>query len=80
MPLWCIANGASPTETNAEMNEYEFEQATGRKPIEDDMERVNCEQMGEIGHLSCGWCAVHDQPMFECGCGIRLANRFSAEQ
>jgi len=54
------------------MQAYEFEQTTGRKPEQDDLERVNCDQVGEIGHLSCGWCSSHDGPMFECGCGILL--------
>ena len=54
------------------MNAYEFEQVTGRSPIEDDLERVNCEQAGRIGHLSCGWCAICDGPMFECGHGVVL--------
>lgn len=32
-----------------------FEQATGRAPIEDDLERCNCDQAGTMGHEFCGW-------------------------
>ena len=55
------------------MDAKEFEKATGRKPEQDDLERVNCPDSGDIGHLSCGWCDLHQGPMFECGCGVRMA-------
>ena len=39
-----------------------------RLPINDDLERINCKQAGEIGHTMCGWCDIHDRPIFECSC------------
>jgi hypothetical protein len=48
-----------------------FEIKTGSKPINDDLDRVNCRHAGEIGHNNCGWCGQHDKPMFMCGCGLR---------
>jgi hypothetical protein len=50
------------------MNAEEFEQKTGYPPIQDDLERVNCKQVGEAGHWQCGWCKVHDLPRFACAC------------
>jgi hypothetical protein len=47
------------------ISETQFYYATGRWPENDDMERVNCDKVGEIGHLCCGWC-VHEQPTFGC--------------
>ena len=42
-----------------------FIEATGREPQDDDLERVNCKQAGEIGHMCCGWDDVDDKPEFE---------------
>lgn len=53
------------------MNAHEFEQATGRKPEQDDLERVNCDKVGQLGHICCGWCPKHNGPNFECGCNIK---------
>jgi len=50
------------------MNAIEFEKKTGYKPENDDLDRVNCEDVGKIGHQQCGWCEKHDKPRFECGC------------
>lgn len=50
------------------VTEVMFEQATGRKPVDDDLERANCESAGQAGHHSCGWCPEHHLPRFECGC------------
>lgn len=44
-----------------------FELTTGRSPEHDDLERVNCDKVGEIGHYSCGWCTQCHRPVFECG-------------
>jgi hypothetical protein len=54
------------------MTEQEFEQKTGRKPRDDDLERVNCSHVGEFGHWQCGWCLRCDRPRFECGHVISL--------
>lgn len=45
-----------------------FTKAVGREPEQDDIERCNCVQVGKPGHLFCGWCDVHDKPVFMCGC------------
>ena len=50
------------------MDEYNFFIILGRWPAADDLDRVNCDEAGEIGHLCCGWCALHNVPIFECGC------------
>lgn len=47
------------------ITEQQFEQATGRKPVDDDMERVNCDRAGEPGHNSCGWNHTHNCPAYE---------------
>jgi len=53
----------------------QFFKATGHTPVNDDLERVNCEKAGEFGHMSCGWCEEHNQPEFYCGCrAIKRAN------
>jgi len=44
-----------------------FQEATGRLPEHDDLERANCEKAGQIGHFACGWCVICDKPRFECG-------------
>lgn len=44
-----------------------FTACTGRKPVEDDLERVNCPHAGEVGHWSCGWNWVLSAPVFEVG-------------
>jgi hypothetical protein len=45
-----------------------FETAFGRKPVNDDLDRVNCSNVGAVGHLGCGVCPEHAKPHFECGC------------
>jgi len=45
--------------------EYFFEK-TGKTPVDDDLERCNCPQAGEIGHRSCGWCKICEKPIFMC--------------
>lgn len=45
----------------------DFTRAVGSAPIHDDMERVNCEREGRLGHQQCGWCDKCDRPRFTCG-------------
>lgn len=45
-----------------------FELLVGRPPQDDDLDRVNCELAGAIGHTMCGLCPTHAQPRFVCGC------------
>lgn len=42
----------------------QFEQATGQKPVDDDLERSNCKAAGELGHFHCGWNAEKNLPRF----------------
>lgn len=44
-----------------------FKRATGREPENDDLERCNCQQSGEIGHTACGWDNEQDLPVFMTG-------------
>lgn len=46
----------------------QFTQAVGHPPEYDDLERCNCDHVGEIGHWCCGWCEKHNKPVFICGC------------
>ena len=46
----------------------EFLQIFGYEPKDDDLERVNCDKAGTIGHMQCGWCQTHDAPRLKCGC------------
>jgi len=50
------------------MNAGEFLWLTGFAPENDDLERVNCEKAGEMGHHNCGLCPDHVKPRFVCGC------------
>lgn len=50
------------------MNAKNFRLKTGRAPEQDDLQRVNCLQAGEVGHNDCGWCSICDHPKFECIC------------
>ena len=53
------------------MNAKEFEKLTGDKPENDDLDRVNCDKAGQIGHYCCGLCSKCGQPKFMCTCLIR---------
>lgn len=46
----------------------DFEKLYGVKPSHDDLHRVNCQSVGQIGHYTCGICARHKKPRFLCGC------------
>ena len=50
-----------------QMTASEFEKHTGRKPIQDDLGRVNCADAGRAGHSQCGWCYYHNGPKYACG-------------
>lgn len=41
-----------------------FKEATGHDPVEDDLERCNCDKAGTIGHSTCGWNYRANKPMF----------------
>lgn len=46
----------------------QFEEMTGKMPVQDDLERLNCDRAGELGHFHCGHCPEHNKPRFWCGC------------
>lgn len=46
----------------------EFRKIFGYDPEWDDLERVNCEKAGTIGHMQCGWCPKHNVPRLNCFC------------
>jgi hypothetical protein len=48
-----------------------FIEATGREPINDDLDRCNCPEAGKLGHWSCGWNIEHDKPQFMVGPRMR---------
>jgi hypothetical protein len=52
------------------MNEEEFELRFGIKPKLDDLDRVNCVEVGEAGHWQCGVCEEHNKPRFMCDCAL----------
>ena len=49
------------------ITEEQFEQAVGRTPEQDDLERCNCSRAGEIMHTQCGWNHVKNLPVFMVG-------------
>jgi len=53
-----------------EMTAEVFEAFLGRKPVDDDLHRVNCLKVGQVGHFMCGWCHDHGNPRYECGCPV----------
>jgi len=54
-------------EITAEM----FQEFTGRKPENDDLERCNCDKVGQPGHMQCGWNKVLNLPRFEVGDSVK---------
>lgn len=47
-----------------------FKEATGYDPIQDDLERCNCEHAGTQGHSQCGWNKALNMPVFMVGTGV----------
>ena len=43
----------------------DFLDNTGQEPEQDDLDRANCEEAGQLGHWGCGIC-IHKQPVFMC--------------
>lgn len=46
-----------------------FKESTGFNPIQDNLERCNCEYAGEAGHWQCGWNIALNMPVFMVGTG-----------
>ena len=44
----------------------EFLQVTGNEPSDDDIDRCNCDEIGEVGHQSCGWNEEEQLPNWMC--------------
>lgn len=42
-----------------------FKRSTGRDPEHDDLDRCNCNKLGQPGHYLCGWDDPTDLPKFE---------------
>jgi hypothetical protein len=53
--------------TMKEITAEKFEQRMGQPPIQDDLERCNCQEAGKLGHSSCGWNEEFDLPVFLVG-------------
>lgn len=47
-----------------EISSRRFEAVLGRKPMQDDLARCNCEKAGQPGHFSCGWDTINNVPFF----------------
>jgi hypothetical protein len=62
---------ACPNYADFPASEKEYEDLVGRPPIQDDLHRLNCGQVGEFGHFGCGWCLKHTRLRSECGCLVR---------
>lgn len=57
------------TKEENRMTEEEFKEKTGADPIQDDLERANCEQAGQRGHWMCGVTPCCGMPRFiGCDC------------
>jgi len=61
------------------LNKKEYKEKTGYDPKQDDLERVNCNLAGNIGHYYCGWCLDHNAPRFECGCFISRKSSYDPQ-
>lgn len=51
-----------------EYTEQDYWGMTGFDPVQDDLERLNCNKAGEVAHNSCGYCLKHHKPRHVCGC------------
>ena len=41
-----------------------FKKHTGHEPANDDLDRCNCERVGQTGHKDCGWDSKRNMPVF----------------
>lgn len=64
-----------------EMDEAAYIELTGHPPELDDMERVNCPNVGEPGHMACGLCPTCEKPAWTCThFAETVATRMEAER
>jgi hypothetical protein len=61
-----------------EITAHMFLGATGRAPVDDDLERANCDKAGTIHHIHCGWCWHKNLPKTECHCVVCIMERNNA--
>lgn len=47
------------------ITEEYFILATGHYPVQDDLQRCNCDRNGERGHTMCGWNKYVNLPNFQ---------------
>jgi hypothetical protein len=45
-----------------EITRETYRTATGSDPINDDLERANCDKAGTGGHMHCGWSEAANLP------------------
>ena len=50
-----------------EITSEQFITAFGAEPVQDDLERCNCDKAGEKGHFYCGWNHQKNGPVFMHG-------------
>lgn len=48
------------------ITEEGFTKLTGRAPENDDLDRINCEEVGKPGHYACGVCPTCGKPAWDC--------------
>lgn len=72
----CRVRNVKPIKLDVEMTEQGFFDNLGVMPRNDDLERVNCDKAGCLGHMMCGWNPCKDIPAFwgmnhkeNCNCG-----------
>lgn len=46
--------------------EEQYTYRYGRLPEHDDLDRINCQQVGTVGHGQCGWCDSCNGPRMYC--------------
>jgi len=57
-----------------------FRTKMGYDPEDDDLDRCNCKEAGNLGHECCGWCKIHDKPMYACSCRFEDHDRLQVLQ
>lgn len=63
-----MSSASSVNETRPKrITRAHFIAATGRAPIDDDLDRCNCARIGQIAHSMCGWNHAKNGPVFEVG-------------
>lgn len=80
----CAASTEQPLSFKPEadcavIDAQQFKNATGRYPRADDLDRVNCQRVGNLGHYFCGWCGDCQMPRFICGHPVPAAQRHGTE-